>query len=80
MAKALDDKDYAAAIKNAGTVLASNYADMDAPFAEYVAHKELKESEAIELHEFVLPGVRDSIMDSGDGKDRGYGLCGHRRL
>jgi hypothetical protein len=68
MTKALNDKDYAAAIKNADTVLASNYADMDAHFVEYVAHKELKESEATELHKFVLQGLLDSIMDSGDGK------------
>jgi hypothetical protein len=68
MMKALHDKDFATAIKNADTVLASNYADMDAHFVEYVAHGELKETEAAELHKFVLQGLLDSIRDSGDGK------------
>jgi len=68
MIAALNAKHFAAAIKNAHIVLAANYADMDAHFVEFVAHRELHESEASELHKFVLQGLLNSITDSGDGK------------
>jgi hypothetical protein len=68
MMKALNDKDFPSAIQNADTVLASNYVDMDAHFVEYVAHKELDESDPAGLHKFVLQGLLNSIVDSGDGK------------
>lgn len=65
---ALNSKDFATAIKNADTVLASDYVDMDAHFAEYVAHRELNEPDLAEFHKFVFDGLLKSITDSGDGK------------
>ncbi|HTQ96132.1 MAG TPA: DUF4919 domain-containing protein [Candidatus Acidoferrum sp.] len=68
MMKAMREKDFAAVIKHADVVLASNYADMDAHFVEYVAHKERKEDDLAALHKFIFQGLLNSIIDSGDGK------------
>ena len=65
---ALNSKDFATVIKNADTVLASDYVDMDAHFAEYVAHRELNEADLATFHKFVFDGLLKSITDSGDGK------------
>jgi len=65
---ALNNKDFAKAIKNADAILASDYVDMACHFAEYIAHRELKEAEAAELHKAILQGLLKSITDSGDGK------------
>jgi hypothetical protein len=65
---ALNGRDFAKALKTADVVLAINYVDMDAHFAEYVAHRELKEQELADLHNFILRGLLKSIADSGDGK------------
>jgi hypothetical protein len=40
---------------------------MDAHFAEYIAHSELKNADQAELHKFVLKALLKSITDSGDG-------------
>jgi len=68
MTAALNGKDFVTAIKNADAVLAGNYVDMDAHFAEYIAHREMREPERAEFHKFVLQGLLRSITDSGDGK------------
>ena len=68
MTKALNSKNYLDALKNADIVLASDFVDMDAHFAEYVAQRELKNTEQAEFHQFVLRGLLDSITHSGDGK------------
>lgn len=68
MSQALNKNDFAAAIRHADVVLASNYVDMDAHFAEYIACRELKEVDKAEFHKFVLQGLLKSITDSGDGK------------
>jgi hypothetical protein len=65
---ALNSKDFVTVIKNADTVLASDYVDMDAHFAEYVAHRELNETDLATFHKFVFDGLLKSITDSGDGK------------
>src|ERR1035441_8816571 len=68
MMSALNSKNYADALKNADRVLASDYVDMDAHFAEYIAYRELKDEEQAEFHKLVLQGLLDSIMHPGDGK------------
>ena len=65
---ALHSKDFATVLKNADTVLTSDYVDLDAQFAEYVAHRELRETDLAEFHKFVFDGLLKSITDSGDGK------------
>lgn len=64
----LRDKNYDAAIKNAEIVLKADYADMDAHYVEYVAYRELKNSELSDIHQFIFHGLLKSITDSGDGK------------
>jgi hypothetical protein len=68
MMAALNSKKFADALKNADTVLASDYVDMDAHFAAYIANRELKNEEQSQFHKFVLQGLLDSITHSGDGK------------
>jgi hypothetical protein len=68
MMAALDSKNYADALKNADIVLAADYVDMDAHFAEYIAYRELKNEVQTEFHKFILQGLLDSITHPGDGK------------
>lgn len=60
--------DFPAAIKNADVVLANNYVDLDAHFAEYIAHRELHQDAESKFHKDVFDGLLHSITDSGDGK------------
>jgi hypothetical protein len=64
----LQGKQYAKAIDDADKVLAANYVDMDAHLVEYIAHRELKDTELAELHKFVLERLLRSITDGADGK------------
>ena len=68
MMSALNSKKYDEALKNGDIVLASDYVDMDAHFAEYIAYRELKNEEQAEFHKRILQGLLDSITHSGDGK------------
>jgi len=68
MTAALNSQDFNNAIKNADVVLDSDYVDMDAHFAEYIANRELKILEKADFHKFVFQGLLKSITDSGDGK------------
>lgn len=68
MMAALNSKKFQDAIKNADSVLAGDYADMDAHFVEYIAYREVHDSEQSDFHKFVLQGLLDSITHSGDGK------------
>lgn len=68
MTAALNAKKFDEAIKNAEAVLSADYADMDAHFGEYVAFRELQNSEQADFHKFVLKGLLDSITKSADGK------------
>jgi hypothetical protein len=68
MTAALNSKDFRSAIKNADVVLASDYVDMDAHFAEYIANRELNDTEKADFHKFVLQALLKSITDFGDGK------------
>jgi hypothetical protein len=68
MTLALNSKDFEKALKNAEMVLAGNYVDMDAHFAEYIAHRELHNTDQAEFHKYVLQGLLNSITHPGDGK------------
>ncbi len=68
MMAALNSKKFAEVIKNADAVLAGDFVDMDAHYAEYIAHRELKDLDQADFHKFILQGLLDSILHSGDGK------------
>jgi hypothetical protein len=68
MTAALNSKDFHGAIRNADAVLASHYVDMDAHFTEYIANRELNDTDKADFHKFVLQGLLKSITDFGDGK------------
>jgi uncharacterized protein DUF4919 len=68
MASELGAKNYAAALKDANTVLASDYVNMDAHFVAYVANRELGAADKANFHQAVFHGLVDSIFKSGDGK------------
>ncbi len=68
MVEALNAKDYPAALKQAETVLASNYVNIDAHFVAYVANREMGATDRAEFHHTVFLGLIDSIRSSGDGK------------
>jgi hypothetical protein len=65
---ALQAKDFHGAIKNADVVLQADYADMDAHFVEFVAYREIKQTDLSDIHNFIFRGLLKSITDSGDGK------------
>jgi hypothetical protein len=68
MNAALEQKNYAEALKNAEIVLASEYVNMDAHFAASVANRELGQPDQAEFHKTVFRGLVNSIVNSGDGK------------
>lgn len=65
---ALNSKDFAEAVKNADAVLDGDFVDLDAQFVDYIAYKELNDTDLAALHEFIFRGLLQSITDSGDGK------------
>jgi len=68
MSKALGSKNFSEALKDAETVLASEYVNIDAHFVEYIANREMGEADKAEFHHAVFRGLVDSILKSGDGK------------
>jgi hypothetical protein len=68
MYDALQAKDYAGALKNAKTVLDSEYVNLDAHFVASIANHELGKTDKAEFHKTVFRGLIDSIRSSGDGK------------
>jgi hemerythrin len=68
MIQAINAKDFTKALKNAEAVLDSDYSDMDAHFAEYIAYRETDDSKQAEFHRSVFDGLIKSILNSGDGK------------
>jgi len=68
MFAALDQKNYAEALKNAEAVLASEYVNMDAHFVAYAANSVLGAADKATFHRTVFRGLVDSILHSGDGK------------
>lgn len=68
MIDAINAGDFPSAIKNADVVLADDYVDLDAHFAEYVAHRELHHDAESKFHKDIFDGLLHSITNSGDGK------------
>jgi hypothetical protein len=68
MIEAINGNDFPAAIRNAEVVLANDYVDLDAHFAEYIAHRELHHDAEAKLHKDIFDGLLQSITASGDGK------------
>lgn len=68
MFSALQARDFAEALKKADQILDSEYIDLDAHFAAYIASRELGDSAKADFHKAVFRGLVDSIRDSGDGK------------
>ncbi|MGD0548609.1 MAG: DUF4919 domain-containing protein [Terracidiphilus sp.] len=68
MFEALNKKDYPAALKEAETVLDSEYVNIDAHYVALVANREMGATEKAEFHRTVFRGLIDSILHSGDGK------------
>jgi hypothetical protein len=68
MSEALGSKNYREALKNAETVLAREYVNMDAHFVAYVSNRELGATDKAGFHRTVFRGLVESIVHSGDGK------------
>ncbi len=68
MFEELDKKDYSAALKDAETVLESNYMNIDAHFVALVANREMGTTDKAEFHRTIFRGLINSIRNSGDGK------------
>ena len=68
MGDALDAKDYPTALKNAETVLDSEFVNIDAHFVADVANRELGNKDQAAFHLAIFRGLIDSIRNSGDGK------------
>jgi hypothetical protein len=68
MTDALNKKDYPAALKDAETVLESNYVNIDAHYVALVANREMGATDKAAFHRTVFRGLIDSIRNSGDGK------------
>lgn len=66
--KALNDKNFNEAIKNAGNILDKCYVELNAHYVSAIAYKELGENDKFEFHRNIYIGLIDSILDSGDGK------------
>src|SRR5579871_4808870 len=65
MIDAVNAGDFPTAIKNADTVLANDFVDLDAHFAEYIAHRELHHDAESKFHKDVFDGLLKSITNSG---------------
>jgi hypothetical protein len=68
MFEELDKKNYPAALKDAETVLESNYVNIDAHYVALVANREMGAMDKAEFHRTVFRGLINSIRNSGDGK------------
>jgi hypothetical protein len=68
MFAALEAKDFPAALKEAQTVLASEYISIDAHYVASEAHRNMGETDKAEFHDKVFRGLIESIHNSGDGK------------
>ena len=65
---ALKDKNYELAIKYADEILAQNYIFPDAHLVKNRAYESLGQSDKALYHRYVLNGLIESMLQSGDGK------------
>ena len=68
MLAALRDKEYEKALEYALSLLDENYMDIDAHSVCQIAYGEMKQLERSEYHGFVVDGLIESLLASGDGK------------
>ncbi len=68
MFAALNAKDFSKALKQAQTVLESEYVNLDAHFVAFIANREMGFKDEAGFHQAVFRGLIDSIRNSGDGK------------
>ena len=68
MFEALRNKDYDKAIADAQVILEKKFVDIEAHFVCSIAFREMKNVEKYAFHNFVMKGLVDSILNSGDGK------------
>jgi hypothetical protein len=68
MFAAMQAKDYAKALKEAETVLAAEYVNIDAHMVASMAAKYTGADDKADFHRAVVTGLLDSIRHSGDGK------------
>lgn len=68
MFEALRNKDYEKAAAAAQAVLGKKFVDIEAHFVCSIAFREVKNAGQYAFHRFVMKGLVDSILGSGDGK------------
>jgi hypothetical protein len=68
MFTALDAQNYELALKLADDILTQNYIFTDAHLVATRAYENLGRTEEAKYHRYVLDGLIDSILQSGDGK------------
>jgi hypothetical protein len=66
--KALGEKKYEQCLTYVDKALAKNYVDINAHFAAYRAHMALKNPDKARFHHYMMDGLIQSILASGDGK------------
>lgn len=64
----LRNKEYEKALKSVQSILDKNYVDIDAHNICRIAYREMKNPEKYNFHQFIVTGLIDSILNSGDGK------------
>lgn len=70
MLKALDNKEYEAAVNHAHAVLAKNYLDMESHFVCSIAYREDGNAKMNAFHTTVLKGLIGSLYRSGNGQSQ----------
>jgi hypothetical protein len=68
---ALAQKNYAAAIKTAESVLEKNFVEVNAHMVAQIAYQESGNAERAQFHKFMADGLLNSIKSKGDGKSTG---------
>ena len=68
MNDALEKKDYSKAVTLSLKVMDTNYVDLKAHQVAYQSYTRLKKDEEAKYHKYVLDGLLQSILKSGDGK------------
>lgn len=65
---AIQQQDWAGAIKLAESVLAKNFVEVNAHMVAFIAHRQSGDAERAKFHRAIAEGLLNSIKASGDGK------------
>lgn len=68
MFASMDAGDWDAALRQSAKILEKNYVDIDAHLGAHVAYDRKGDAERAAFHKFVLDGLVNSILRSGDGR------------